>query len=144
MVRHKKPKDFLKVPQYPGGKEALHRFVKANLRYPEDALHKRVEGTVEAEYFVNGLGKITDVKILRGVGHGCDEEVIRLIKMLVFEKAVNRGLKTSTRKTLKVDFKLPAKQQKINYQLVPTPSPTPKPAPKTGNSYTISITYKEK
>ena len=141
MARSKKPKDFIKTPQYPGGRAALTKYVNSNLRYPKEALENKIEGEVEAEYFINGLGNITDVKILKGIGHGCDEEVIRLIKSLIFEKAVNRGLRTSTRKTLKVNFKLPNKKpQKVAYNLVSEKTEKEKPAQKkAGYSYTITI-----
>ncbi|MFY0653353.1 MAG: TonB family protein [Cyclobacteriaceae bacterium] len=142
MRKSRKPKHFLQTPQYPGGKRAMTAFINKNLRYPQEALDQKIEGSVEAEYFVNGLGNITSVKILKGLGHGCDEEVERLIKLLVFEKAVNRGMKTSTRKTLTINFKLPKKKQaKVQYQLV---KEEPKPAPqKKSSGYNITITYKK-
>ncbi len=68
------------------------KFIDENLKYPEEALHQRIEGTVHLEYVVNGLGKIVNVKLLEGIGYGCDEEAIRLIKSLVFEKVYNKGL----------------------------------------------------
>lgn len=144
MRKPKKPKHFLKTPQYPGGNAALTRYVDENLRYPKEALEKRVEGTVEVEYFVNGLGDVTKVNILKGLGYGCDEEVERLVRSLVFEKAINRGMKTSTRKTLKVHFKLPTpKQTSVKYNLVKEAPKKEAPAKKSG-SYNITITYKKR
>ena len=119
MRKSRKPKHFLQTPQYPGGKTAMAKFINENLLYPEEAQQNKIEGTVEAEYFINGLGNITSVNILKGLGSGCDEEVKRVIKLLVFEKAVNRGMKSSTRKTLKINFKLPKKKKPlIKYNLV--------------------------
>jgi len=144
MHKPKKPKDFLKTPQYPGGKAAMSKFLNENLKYPQEALDNKIEGTVEAEYFVDGLGKIKNVNILKGLGHGCDEEVKRLIKSLVFDKAVNRGLKTSTRKTLKINFKLPKKKAPtLQYQLVKTKPPEDAPVKKSGG-YNITISYTKK
>ena len=144
MHKPKKPKDFLKVPQYPGGKVAMTKFINDHLIYPEDALDNKIEGTVEAEYHVDGLGKIKNVNILKGLGHGCDEEVKRLVSSLAFEKAVNRGLKTSTRKTLKINFKLPKKKApSLQYQLVKTKPKKEEPIEKSGG-YNITISYSKK
>ena len=41
-------------------------------------MRNRIEGIVELSYVINGLGKIVEVKVLKGIGHGCDEEAIRL------------------------------------------------------------------
>ena len=79
-------------------------FITTNLKYPKEALENKVEGAVEVAYDVDGLGKIRNVNILSGIGHGCDEEVIRLVNLLVYEKAINKGKKTLTHKKLKIDF----------------------------------------
>ena len=144
MRKSKKPKHFLQIPQYPGGNVALNKFINENLKYPKDALENKIEGTVEAEYFVSGLGKITKVNILKELGHGCDEEVKRLIKSLVFEKAVNRGYNTSTKKTLKINFRLPKpKKTNITYNLVKETPKKEEVAPKKSSGYNITITYKK-
>lgn len=111
----------LKMPYYKGGEDALRRFVSSQLKYPEEALKAKVEGEVEASYDVDGLGRTRNVKILSSLGYGCDEEVIRLIGLIKFEKAYNKGRKVTLHKKLKVNFKLPKEQpaqRKINYQLV--------------------------
>ncbi len=121
---------------------ALKEFITKNLIYPKEALENRVEGSVEVAYEVDGLGKIRNVKIISGLGFGCDEEVIRLVNMLVFQKAVNKGKRTLTRKKLKVDFKLPKLKnegtQKITYTLTKS-QPQKKEPPKKGG-YTITLT----
>ena len=143
MRKSKKPKHFLQTPQYPGGKTAMTKFISKNLRYPKEALENKVEGAVQAEYFINGLGNITSVNILKGIGNGCDEEVIRLIKLLVFEKAVNRGMKSSTRKSLNISFKLPKKKAPtVKYNLVKE-VPKKEEVSKKPSGYNITITYKK-
>ena len=93
MKKHRKPKDFLQKPQYPGGKKALSQFIKDNLKYPKEALEKGIQGRVWIYYEINGKGLVIKVKILKGLGYGCDEEAIRLVEMLKYEKAKNRGVK---------------------------------------------------
>ncbi len=134
----------LKMPRYRGGDEALRRFISDNLNYPEEALSEKIEGAVEAAYDVDGNGRIVKVEILKSLGYGCDEEVIRLIKLLKFEKAYNKGRRVTSHKKLKVDFKLPVRQkeQKIQYHITGKQKEPEnhKGITKSGNSYGYTIT----
>ena len=117
------------------------KFIDENLKYPEEALHQRIEGTVHLEYVLNGLGKIVDVKVLEGIGYGCDKEAIRLIKSLVFEKVYNKGLNTRTRRSLKIHFRLPKKKRvQLNYQLVSSKPKETTPKNKPTTTYQINVT----
>ncbi|HYV92068.1 MAG TPA: energy transducer TonB [Chitinophagales bacterium] len=71
-----------KMPEFPGGNAGLTKFLQKNLRYPPEAREKGVEGRVVTQFVVDEDGTITDVQILRGIGGGCDEEVIRVLKMM--------------------------------------------------------------
>ncbi len=134
----------LKIPLYRGGESALKAFVESNLKYPQEALDKKIEGPVEASYDVDGLGRVVNIKILTGLGHGCDQEVIRLVKLLKFERVFNKGRNVTAHKKLKVDFKLPKakpKTQQLNYQLTTKTTkqaPSDKSKPKS-YSYTINL-----
>lgn len=70
------------MPQFPGGDNALHKFISSNLRYPESAIDNGIVGRVFVQFVVNSSGIITSVKVLRGIGGGCDEEAIRVIKSM--------------------------------------------------------------
>lgn len=135
----------LKMPRYRGGESALKSFIEAKLKYPQEALDKKIEGPVEASYDVDGLGRISNVRVLTSLGHGCDQEVVRLVKLLKFEKVFNKGRNVSAHKKLKVDFKLPvakSKTQQLNYQLT---SKTLKEQPsdkKEAKSYSYTINLK--
>jgi len=141
--------ELLKTPQYRGGMAALKAFITSNLKYPQEALDHKVGGAVEVAYDVDGLGRIKNVNILTGVGHGCDEEVIRLVNLLVYEKAINKGKKTLTHKKLKIDFHLPKVQKqptKLTRQITYTitkPAEVKKQEP-TGKSYTIKVNFNKK
>lgn len=50
------------------------------MRYPDEALRKKVEGKVTVRFNVQPDGALTDFQVLKGIGSGCDEELIRLIK----------------------------------------------------------------
>ena len=92
-----KKKSFLKLPRYSGDKKAFIEFVSSNLIYPEEALKNGIEGIVYSEYEVDHLGKISDIKIKKGVGYGCDEEAIRIISLMVYEPVRNRGLRIKSK-----------------------------------------------
>ena len=66
---------------YPyGGRRAYKQYLEKNLQYPQDALLNNVEGRVTVTFAVETTGLLSDFKVIKGIGNGCDEEVIRLIK----------------------------------------------------------------
>jgi TonB family protein len=116
MKKKKGKEDFIKRHEYPGGKKAFTDFINANLVYPKQAIADIKEGTVIAEYEVGFDGKVREVKIIHGIGSGCDEEAIRLIRLLKFAPQNNHGTKIISSHKMKLHFKLPE---------------PPKPAPTT-------------
>lgn len=62
--------------------EKLSDFISKNLIYPTEAKSKKCEGTVYVKFIVEKDGTITNAEILRSIGHGCDEEALRLIKTM--------------------------------------------------------------
>jgi protein TonB len=67
-------------PGYPGGDEARLKYLRDNIKYPEMAKESGIQGTVYVTFVVEKDGRISNVKILRGIGGGCDEEAVRVIK----------------------------------------------------------------
>lgn len=67
-------------PGYPGGDEARLKYLRENIKYPEMAKESGIQGTVYVTFVVEKDGRISNVKILRGIGGGCDEEAVRVIK----------------------------------------------------------------
>lgn len=67
-------------PGYPGGDEARLSYLRDNIKYPEMAKESGIQGTVYVTFVVEKDGSISNVKILRGIGGGCDEEAVRVIK----------------------------------------------------------------
>jgi len=68
------------MPEFPGGQEAMMKYLSAQLKYPEEAVENGIQGTVYVTYIVERDGRISDVKVLRGIGGGCDEEAMRVVK----------------------------------------------------------------
>jgi len=123
MQKERKSKHFIKKPTYPGGNQALKAFVNQHLQYPEAALENKVEGTVFIRYTIDHEGKVTDAKIITSLGHGCDEEAQRVIRLLRFKVPKNRGVRAIFHKDIYVHFRLPQQQNKpsgIQYQLTST------------------------
>lgn len=70
------------MPEFPGGMEAMMHFLSDNIRYPEKAKDDNIEGRVFIQFVVEKDGSIGEVKLLRGIGGGCDEEAIRVVKAM--------------------------------------------------------------
>lgn len=95
------------MPQFPGGELALMDFIKRNLRYPTSEAQRGVEGRTMIRFVVNKLGKITDVKVIRGISPGCDAEAIRVVKMMPdWKPGTVKGKPASVYYTLPFVFKL--------------------------------------
>ncbi len=69
-------------PEFPGGQPELVRFLNKNLRYPVRARDSHVEGRVFTGFTIEKNGMLSDIRVLRGIGSGCDEEALRVIHLL--------------------------------------------------------------
>lgn len=95
------------IPFFPGGTEAMMQFLKDNLRYPEKAKANNIEGTVYINFIVEADGKVSNAKVLRGIGHGCDEEALRVISIMpVWQAGKQRGQAVSVSFNIPVKFAL--------------------------------------
>ncbi|MBD5269419.1 MAG: energy transducer TonB [Bacteroides sp.] len=70
----------LETPQYPGGDEALEKYIATNLKYPTQARENGIEGVVTVCFIVNTDGKLSDIKIEHMVDPDLEEEALRLVK----------------------------------------------------------------
>ena len=117
--KHLKEKNFIPQPQYVGGPKAMSKFVEEQLKYPDEAIKHQIEGTVVVKIEINYLGDVVDAHIISGLGHGCDQEAVRVVKLLKFKIAKIHQLKVSFFKTINIGFKLPRqKEMKLNYQII--------------------------
>lgn len=93
-----------------GGRRAFKQYLEKNLRYPEQALENKVEGRVTIQFAVESSGDLADFKVIKGIGGGCDEEVIRLIQQgpkWTPTKRNNESLRDNVKVRMK--FELPKK-----------------------------------
>ena len=93
-----------KQPEFPGGESALIEYINKNISYPQQARDKNIQGTVFVTFVIEANGSISNAKILKGIGGGCDEEAIRIVKnMPPWEPGKQRG------KPVRVQYNLPIK-----------------------------------
>lgn len=145
--KNPKRKNFLRIPAYQGAKDAYLKFISDNIVYPEQALANKIEGSVYMVYTVNNIGEITDIEVTKGIGFGCDEEAIRVICMMQYEPARNRGVKMKVEMKTKIHFKLPEIIQpahqadfQINYtSTIPHNANSPEPKPQAVYNYSIKL-----
>ena len=70
------------VPIFKGGKKAMDSFINQNLIYPNNADKNGIRGKVEFSCIVTKEGKLKDVKMIKALGFGCNEEALRLVKLM--------------------------------------------------------------
>lgn len=96
-----------KYPEPVGGYAAFYEFLAKNLDYPRDALKNRVEGKVFVQFVIEKDGSLTNFKVLKGIGSGCDEEAIRVLNTVPnWEPGKQRGRNVRVYRTIPIIFKL--------------------------------------
>ena len=94
-------------PEFPGGMEALYRYLAQNIKYPQLARENGITGKVYVTFVVERDGSIANPKVLRDIGGGCGAEAIRVVKsMPKWTPGKQRG------KAVRVQFNLP-----VNFNL---------------------------
>ena len=96
------------MPEFEGGVAGLMKFVSQNIVYPSIAREIGKEGTVYVSFVVNEKGDVENVKVIKGIGYGCDEEVARVVGKIPRWKKVgkNAGHPVKVRFNIPVSFKL--------------------------------------
>ena len=95
------------MPEYPGGEKKLLEYVAKSVKYPQIARESGIQGRVFVNFVIEPDGSVSNVKVLRGIGGGCDEEAMRVIKaMAKWKPGKQRGKAVRVSYTLPVNFKL--------------------------------------
>lgn len=93
--------------EFPGGLDTMMKFIGQNLLYPEAARENNISGQVIASFVIRKDGTMDSIKIVKGIGWGCDEEVIRVLKLMpVWKPATQNGVTVNTRFNIPVNFAL--------------------------------------
>lgn len=103
-----------KMPQFPGGTEAMFQFLAKNIKYPVEAQTQGTEGRVIVQFVVDKNGKIRDTNIIRSLSPETDKEAIRVVEAMPdWLPGEQRGEKVSVKYTLPIAFKLSESDKKI-------------------------------
>jgi TonB family protein len=96
-----------KQPEFPGGTKAMYKFLGDNIKYPMAAARANVSGRVFLSFIVTTNGSIEDIKVLKGIGFGCDEEAIRVVsKFPKWNPATQDGQVVNVKYNLPINFQL--------------------------------------
>ena len=89
------------------GMAAFYEYIQQNLKYPAQARTLGIEGKVFVQFIVGPDGKLTYVKAVKGIGGGCDEEAVRVIRnSSKWQPGLQRGKAVNVRMILPITFKL--------------------------------------
>ena len=95
-------------PEFPGGMDSMYAFIQKNLIYPEKAKAEGIEGRVFITFTIEKDGSVSNVKILRGIGGGCDEVAKEVVeKMPKWKPGTQRGKPVRVQFNLPIKFELP-------------------------------------
>ena len=95
-----------KEASFPGGEEALYDWLERNINYPDEAREKGITGTVVVKFVVERDGSITHPRIVRDIGGGCGQEILRIMKIMPKWKPTEQS-----GKRVRMDYTLP-----VNFQ----------------------------
>ena len=94
-------------PEFPGGQKAFGKFLGSNIQYPLSARDNKIEGKVYIGFVVEKNGELSDLKIIKGIGGGCDEEALRVMKKSpVWKPGMAEGKPVRTSYTFPVTFQI--------------------------------------
>ncbi len=71
-----------KMPSFPGGEGAMYNYLNNRIKYPRQARDYEIEGKVYVQFVVDQKGKLNNPKVVKGIGYGCDQEAIRIVKLM--------------------------------------------------------------
>ncbi len=95
------------MPHFPGGEQAMLKFIAENAHYPENAQKAGIEGLAVVEFIIDKKGKIHEPRVIKGLTPAFDEEVLRVVRAMPdWEPGTLRGEKKNVRYTLPVSFKI--------------------------------------
>ena len=104
---------FLQVetdPEFPGGVEAMMKFLADNIVYPQEAKDNKIEGRVIVTFVVEKDGSISSIRVLSDIGSGCGAEVVRVLKLMPkWKPGMQKGQPVRVQYSLPVLFTIPEK-----------------------------------
>jgi periplasmic protein TonB len=103
--------DSLAVPYIAKGMRGLPAYLSENLRYPEDARRRDIQGTVGVEFVVEISGNVSNLRAVDALGAGCDDEAMRLIRSMKWRPAFKNGQRVRSIVKMDIRFRLNTNQR---------------------------------
>ena len=97
-----------KYPEFPGGQSAFAKYLSKNLRYPGTARENNIQGKIILSFVIEKNGQLSNIKVLRGIGGGCDEEAVRVLKKSpAWTPGVQNERSVRVAYTIPINFQMP-------------------------------------
>lgn len=96
--------EFMPLPE--GGYEGFYKLLSKNMKYPKVAKRNTTQGKVFIEFTVGKSGEVTNMKVIKGIGDGCDEEAMRVLALAKWKPGKQRGVPVIVRMVQTIDFRL--------------------------------------
>ena len=94
------------MPEFPGGTQALFKFISENLEYPQHAIDGQIEGRVVVQFVVDKTGKVGNIQVVRSIDKLLDQAAIDVVRALpAWKPGMQNGQPVNVRYTLPVSFK---------------------------------------
>ena len=95
------------MPEFEGGQVAFMKYIAKHIKYPSQARRMGIEGKVFVEFIIDKEGRLIDVKAIKGIGAGCDEEAVRVLKEApAWKPGKQRGKPVKVKMVLPIYFQL--------------------------------------
>lgn len=100
------------MPYFPGGEKALLKYLSKNLKFPRQEIESQTTGKVYVSFIIENNGKLSDIKVLRGLGYYFDKEAIRLVEnMPNWIPGINHGKVARVQFVLPIEFSSDSKKR---------------------------------
>lgn len=103
--------DSIAAPIIAKGTRGLPQFLADNMRYPEDARRRDIQGKVGVEFVVETSGNVSNLRAVEALGAGCDDEAMRLIRSMKWRPAFKNGQRVRSIMQLDIQFRLNTNQR---------------------------------
>ncbi len=112
------------MPEFKGGEKAMLQFLGRNIKYPEAAKEAQAEGIVVVSFVVQADGRLTDIEVLKDMGHGTAAEAVRVLKMMdgQWKPGRQNGVPVAVNYTLPVRYSLTSLQETLDTDAVEEPA----------------------